>query len=322
MTVASGSRFSGRWRINFPSAISASILPPPSTEADLILRGRAGSSIRSPSAFQDVNINQIAFARAGEGGVGFQDRRACRRCSRHTSNHAPISFSRATCRGAISPLGIGPTFSSMLPSPPAKRISMFMHCASVFTPSFAPQAHWPANRHARFPRTLVVVGADGLLGRVVIRVRRKDLAIVVASPRSSRLVRMIFGWSFFTNAYVAGWSYIGFAPVPIEPQHINRAVVGKSSRISPCIRATNAALRSVRKSGSRQSIGEKYQPMRIPAWARSLSQFAAHVALKRRMHDIVVVDLRVPQQEAVAVLGGQHHVFHAGRLGDGDPLLR
>ena len=60
----------------------------------------------------------------------------------------------------------------------------------------------------------------------------------------------------------------------------------------------------------------------MPCLVRRLGQLRADVALERRVHDVVVRHLRVPEQEAVAVLGRQHHVLHARGLGDGHPLLR
>ena len=86
------------------------------------------------------------------------------------------------------------------------------------------------------------------------------------------------------------------------------------------MRPTKAALRSVRKSGSRQSIGEKYQPIRMFC-LRAAAANSAHVAPKRGGGHVVVARAGVPEQKAVAVFRGEHHVFHAGVLGDGHPAI-
>ena len=51
------------------------------------------------------------------------------------------------------------------------------------------------------------------------------------------------------------------------------------------------------------------------------AKFLHHVAAERRTHDVVVGLLGVPQAEAVVMLGREHHVLHAGRLGNGHPLV-
>ena len=63
----------------------------------------------------------------------------------------------------------------------------------------------------------------------------------------------------------------------------------------------------------------------VPADAHALlprraGQLGADVALERGVGDVVVAGLAVPEQEAVAVLGGQHHVFRAGGPREADPL--
>jgi hypothetical protein len=50
-------------------------------------------------------------------------------------------------------------------------------------------------------------------------------------------------------------------------------------------------------------------------------EFLDHVPLEGRVHDVVVGLFGVPEAEAVVVFGGEHHVFHAGGLGDGDPFI-
>ena len=56
-------------------------------------------------------------------------------------SHAPMSRNRSTCRGSISPVGIGPTLNNRLPSPLAQLISVCRHCGSDFIRSFGFQAH-------------------------------------------------------------------------------------------------------------------------------------------------------------------------------------
>ena len=50
-------------------------------------------------------------------------------------------------------------------------------------------------------------------------------------------------------------------------------------------------------------------------------KFLDHVPAKGRIYNVVVRLLRIPKAKAIVVLGGEHHVFHAGGLGDGDPLV-
>jgi hypothetical protein len=54
----------------------------------------------------------------------------------------------------------------------------------------------------------------------------------------------------------------------------------------------------------------------------SVGKFRADIPLKGSAADIVIIDFRMPETEPVTMLGCEHHVFHAGRPGYCDPLLR
>ena len=62
-------------------------------------------------------------------------------------------------------------------------------------------------------------------------------------------------------------------------------------------------------------------PKAIPCFRHAADKLLDDVALERRVHDVVIGLLRVPQAEAVVVLRGEHDVLHAGVLGDVDPLV-
>ena len=55
---------------------------------------------------------------------------------------------------------------------------------------------------------------------------------------------------------------------------------------------------------------------------RRFDIFADHIALGTELDGIVVGELGVPVAEAFMMLGGQHHVFHARRLGELGPFAR
>ena len=130
--------------------------------------------------------------------------------SPYLSSHAPTCLIRFACSGAISPVGIGPTFNSTLPSPPAQPINIAITVSNDFTPSFvsAPRPLVAVrDGHARFPGMLDVEAADELFRRVIIGVRADALRVAAAglpgSPKSSRLSMMICGCNFLIMAYVA-----------------------------------------------------------------------------------------------------------------------
>ncbi len=56
--------------------------------------------------------------------------------------------------------------------------------------------------------------------------------------------------------------------------------------------------------------------------AAGLDVLAHQVAARAALDGVVVGLLRVPQAEALVVLGGHHHVLHAGLLGQARPLAR
>jgi hypothetical protein len=69
----------------------------------------------------------------------------------------------------------------------------------------------------------------------------------------------------------------------------------------------------------KRNYSDNRHKISIPNDWRGLSK--NDVTTERRLHDVVVGEFGVPQTEAVVVLGGQHHIFHARRFGDGDPLV-
>ena len=59
-----------------------------------------------------------------------------------------------------------------------------------------------------------------------------------------------------------------------------------------------------------------------PLGAESLDEGGDEVASMGRVGRLVLRDRTVPQAEALMVLGGQHHIFHAGGAGAARPLAR
>ena len=59
----------------------------------------------------------------------------------------------------------------------------------------------------------------------------------------------------------------------------------------------------------------------MPLLPAGIGQFLGDVPPKRRIHDVVVGLLRGEEAEPVVVLRRQHHIFHAGGLGDAGPLV-
>ena len=111
-----------------------------------------------------------------------------------------------------------------------------------------------------------------------------------------------------------------FVPVPVEPEQVNAPALGEKLahfRLHPAHKQRVALGAEVRVAPVHRR--------EIPADAQALppgrpGQLRTDVALEGGVGDIVIAGLAVPEEEAIAVLGGQHHVFRARGLREACPF--
>ena len=175
------------------------------------------------------------------------------------------------------------------------------------------------DRHARLPRLDVVERADLLLGRQIVA--------AVTGPVVDQHVRL----------QRAGHLDLGRAPAlevlrDVVPDRDQRAVAGEQFPNLPQqvlvvgIEVGRRPLHPAAGAGQREvwvvPVAHRVVgPERHALPTAGVGHLAGHVPLERRVGDLVVGQLRVEQAEPVVVLGGQYEVFHAGRLGQGDPVV-
>ena len=189
----------------------------------------------------------------------------------------------------------------------------------VFVPAPGPLAA-ARDRHAGFPRALVVVCADALLGRIIISIGGKDLPVALSGAQVQTVVYDDPGLQLLDDLVGARLVVERFVPVPVEPEQVN----------APALCEEFAHLRLHPAYKQRVALGAEVgvAPIHwreIPANAQALppcppGQLRTDVALERGVGDIVITGLAVPEEEAIAVLGGQHHVFYARGLREPCPF--
>ena len=177
-----------------------------------------------------------------------------------------------------------------------------------------------ADRHARLPRTVELELPDALLGRVeVAGVARAvvdedvglDGALHVDHARAAphvELLRHVVPEAeerTVVHEQLAGLR-LHVVRVAVEVvRGARRLAAGTGEREVGMVPVAGGVVRPERETGAPTGVGELLR----------------HVAPERRVHDVVVRLLRVPQAEAVVVLRREDDVLHAGRLGDGHPLV-
>ena len=186
-----------------------------------------------------------------------------------------------------------------------------LHAVFVPTPRPLPAAR---NGHAGFPWPLVVIGTNALLWCIIVRLRGKELGIGVGRAKVESVVNDDAGLQVLHDLVGVRLVVERLVAVPVEPEQVNAPAVAQQ--------LAHFGLHSSQEQRVAFGAEVGVTPVHwreIPADAHVLlprrpGQLDADVTLKGAVGDVVITGLAVPEEEAVAVLGGEHHVFRAGGL--------